>query len=139
MWKMSALHYFVNKMLAEWHDERTSAGVCLYGKPMRSFCCKKYWLKNDIIAARIRYIVALKADMFESDGEFIPPPEAPVFEPTWEEFKDPLAYLGKIRPIAEKSGICKIRPPPVSPIQIFMLEISYDHFKVSFCMFNAIL
>uniref|UniRef100_A0A3Q3JXQ1 [histone H3]-trimethyl-L-lysine(4) demethylase n=1 Tax=Monopterus albus TaxID=43700 RepID=A0A3Q3JXQ1_MONAL len=44
--------------------------------------------------------------------EFVPPPECPVFEPSWEEFQDPLAYIAKIRPIAEKSGICKIRPPP---------------------------
>ncbi|CAJ1084669.1 lysine-specific demethylase 5C isoform X3 [Xyrichtys novacula] len=43
--------------------------------------------------------------------EFLPPPECPVFEPTWEEFRDPLGYIAKIRPIAEKSGICKIRPP----------------------------
>ncbi|KAG9335296.1 hypothetical protein JZ751_005400 [Albula glossodonta] len=47
------------------------------------------------------------------DGEeFVPPPECPVFEPTWEEFEDALGYIAKIRPIAEKSGICKIRPPP---------------------------
>lgn len=50
----------------------------------------------------------------EAGDEFIPPPECPVFEPSWEEFADPLGYIAKIRPIAEKSGICKIRPPPVS-------------------------
>lgn len=45
---------------------------------------------------------------------FVPPPEAPVFEPTEEEFQDPLAFIAKIRPYVEKTGICKIRPPPVS-------------------------
>uniref|UniRef100_A0A8B9LS47 [histone H3]-trimethyl-L-lysine(4) demethylase n=1 Tax=Astyanax mexicanus TaxID=7994 RepID=A0A8B9LS47_ASTMX len=44
-------------------------------------------------------------------AEFVPPPECPVFEPSWEDFSDPLGYISKIRPIAEKSGICKIRPP----------------------------
>uniref|UniRef100_A0AAR2K9Q5 [histone H3]-trimethyl-L-lysine(4) demethylase n=1 Tax=Pygocentrus nattereri TaxID=42514 RepID=A0AAR2K9Q5_PYGNA len=48
----------------------------------------------------------------EGGDEFVPPPECPVFEPSWEEFADPLGYIAKIRPIAEKSGICKIRPPP---------------------------
>nr|XP_034996255.1 lysine-specific demethylase 5C isoform X4 [Zootoca vivipara] len=43
--------------------------------------------------------------------DFLPPPECPVFEPSWAEFSDPLGYIAKIRPIAEKSGICKIRPP----------------------------
>ncbi|XP_058808329.1 lysine-specific demethylase 5 isoform X2 [Phymastichus coffea] len=48
----------------------------------------------------------------DQDFEFVSPPEAPVFEPTTEEFLDPLGYIAKIRPIAEKSGICKIKPPP---------------------------
>ncbi|XP_018431943.1 PREDICTED: lysine-specific demethylase 5A [Nanorana parkeri] len=46
-----------------------------------------------------------------SYNEFVPPPECPVFEPTWEEFSDPLSFIGRIRPIAERTGICKIRPP----------------------------
>lgn len=54
-------------------------------------------------------------------NEFIPPPECPVFEPSWEEFSDPFAYINKIRPIAEKTGICKIRPPQVSSFFRFNL------------------
>ena len=46
--------------------------------------------------------------------DFIAPPEAPVFQPTREEFGDPIAYLTKIRPMVVNTGICKIRPPPVS-------------------------
>lgn len=46
--------------------------------------------------------------------QFKVPPEAPVFEPSEEDFKNPLIYINKIRPIAEKYGICKIRPPAVS-------------------------
>jgi len=53
-------------------------------------------------------------DIYYGQGEFVPPPEAPVFEPTWDEFKDPIAYIEKIREVAEKTGICKIKPPPVS-------------------------
>ncbi len=47
------------------------------------------------------------------------PGEAPVFVPTIEEFKNPLTYINKIRPIAEKYGICKIRPPSVSRLIFF--------------------
>ncbi|XP_060039513.1 lysine-specific demethylase 5C isoform X4 [Erinaceus europaeus] len=49
--------------------------------------------------------------MEPGSDDFLPPPECPVFEPSWAEFQDPLGYIAKIRPIAEKSGICKIRPP----------------------------
>ncbi|XP_051172019.1 lysine-specific demethylase lid isoform X2 [Leptopilina boulardi] len=62
-----------------------------------------------------RFGTYLRKDMSErsdSDFQFTSPPEAPVFEPTAEEFLDPLGYIAKIRPIAEKSGICKIKPPP---------------------------
>ncbi|XP_042396116.1 lysine-specific demethylase JMJ703-like [Zingiber officinale] len=37
--------------------------------------------------------------------------EAPVYYPSEEEFKDSLDYIAKIRPIAEKYGICRIVPP----------------------------
>ena len=46
--------------------------------------------------------------------DFITPPEAPVFQPSAEEFRDPIAYITKIRPVVVNTGICKIRPPPVS-------------------------
>lgn len=49
----------------------------------------------------------------DSDGRFTfhVPNEAPVFSPNNEEFQDPLLYINKIRPYAEKFGICKIKPP----------------------------
>lgn len=46
--------------------------------------------------------------------EFGTVPEAPTFTPTEEEFRDPLAFISKLRPIGEKYGIVKVRPPEVS-------------------------
>ncbi|ESQ36018.1 hypothetical protein EUTSA_v10006592mg [Eutrema salsugineum] len=38
--------------------------------------------------------------------------DAPIFYPSEEEFEDTLNYIAKIRPKAEKYGICRIVPPP---------------------------
>ncbi|PNH00533.1 Lysine-specific demethylase 5D, partial [Tetrabaena socialis] len=48
-------------------------------------------------------------------------PAAPVFYPTPEEFADPLSYIAKIRPEAEKHGICRIVPPAACWDPPFML------------------
>lgn len=62
----------------------------------------------------------------EETFEFKPPPEAPVFYPTEEEFQDPLEYINNIRKIAANSGICKIKPPPVSSSNISRYLYKYE-------------
>ena len=59
-----------------------------------------------------------------SEFKFKVPPEAPVFEPSEEDFEDPLRYIDRIRPIAEQCGICKIKPPAVS-IHILFLYFQF--------------
>ena len=64
-------------------------------------------------------------------SSFVPPPECLVFEPTDEEFQDPLAYIAKIRPEASKYGICKIKPPAVCKISFFSQsteQVCHDYF-----------
>lgn len=46
-------------------------------------------------------------------SENIPPlPDGPVFYATQQDFeKSPIDFINKIRPLAQKYGICKIVPP----------------------------
>lgn len=71
----------------------------------------------------------------EEPFQFEIPPEAPVFYPNEEEFQDPLAYIAKIRPIAENTGICKIKPPAVSTFTsfLFYLIVQAIQIFISYC------
>jgi hypothetical protein len=73
-------------------------------------------------------------DKYE-EFEFEVPEEAPVFIPTEEEFKNPLGYIQKIRPLAEKYGLCKIKPPAVRLINIFFLFL-HIHSLLPFPFFS---
>uniref|UniRef100_A0A7S4IRS9 JmjC domain-containing protein n=1 Tax=Odontella aurita TaxID=265563 RepID=A0A7S4IRS9_9STRA len=53
-----------------------------------------------------------RLDRFRPRDHLCTVPAGPTFYPTVEEFEgNPLHYIEKIRPIAEKYGICKIVPP----------------------------
>jgi hypothetical protein len=47
--------------------------------------------------------------------------EAPVFHPTEKEFQDPLEYIDRIRPVAEKFGLCRVVPPPNFKVSVKQL------------------
>lgn len=52
-----------------------------------------------------------RSDSPGCDDQLFNFPYAPTFEPTAEEFRDPTAYISKIRHSAERFGVCKIKPP----------------------------
>ena len=60
-------------------------------------------------------------------------PKGPTFFPTEEEFEgNPLHYISKIRPIAEKYGICKIVPPKKWDPPFSKFGVVIVHFVIQF-------
>ncbi|URE27971.1 JmjC domain, hydroxylase [Musa troglodytarum] len=59
----------------------------------------------------LRHALGGAASSSSSSSSATVVPQAPVFYPTEEEFADPLAFIFKIRPLAEPFGICRIVPP----------------------------
>ncbi|GAM83932.1 hypothetical protein ANO11243_019220 [Dothideomycetidae sp. 11243] len=56
-------------------------------------------------------------------------PEAPIYRPTEEEFRDPMEYMHKIAPEGRKYGIIKIVPPD-SWNPTFAIDTTRFHFRV---------
>ena len=58
--------------------------------------------------------------------------EAPTFEPTAEEWMDPLAYIAALPPTAAAAGIIKIRPPRSwSPPCVLNPKVPFVEFRNS--------
>ena len=83
----------------------TSNGVLLIRQP-QSECPSSVTDRYSKMSSSINPLDPLGSSF---DYDFTPPPSCAVFEPTNDEWADALAYLEKIRPEAEKTGICKIR------------------------------
>ncbi|XP_047114096.1 uncharacterized protein LOC124794633 [Schistocerca piceifrons] len=56
-------------------------------------------------------ITPINSSAFPAPGGAAQLVEAPTFRPTEKEFQDPLEFIDKIRPIAEKFGLCRVVPP----------------------------
>jgi hypothetical protein len=53
--------------------------------------------------------------------------EAPIFHPTEKEFQDPLEYIDRIRPVAEKFGLCRVVPPPNFKVYVHNSMMSFSY------------
>lgn len=73
-----------------------------------------YYSTAQVVAAEERYLQqAIQNSKLDKNRGILNVPAAPVFFPTVEDFQgNPLEYVERIRPQAEKYGICKIVPPP---------------------------
>lgn len=99
------------------HSRKDSVGYTASSRSYYDLSSKDPLGNDEIRTATHPHLQMDKCDEFE----FEVPEEAPVFIPTAEEFKNPLLYIQKIRPLAEKFGICKIKPPAVSRIDFLSI------------------
>lgn len=120
MKKLSSLKLFFGRFDQSWIWRRTSQSnnFCDNWELIMDWChslmSPAYCIFNKYrIFNNVEHLWFIIMSVF---AEFVPPPECPVFEPSWEDFSDPLGFINKIRPIAEKTGICKIRPPEVTSL-----------------------
>ena len=60
----------------------------------------------------LHFMQALRKSLIDQKRIINVVPEAPVFHPSVEEFKDVLKYIVSIKMAGEATGIVKIVPPP---------------------------
>ncbi|XP_039309182.1 protein Jumonji isoform X2 [Solenopsis invicta] len=69
----------------------------------------KYKQKGSELSSLSNSTILLSTKTMNNETRVV---EAPTFHPSEKDFQDPLEYIDKIRPIAEKFGICRVVPPP---------------------------
>ncbi len=81
-------------------------------KPVHSFSAGTYSLEEEKLIQQA--IENSKMTQLTHGGRDLHIPHGPTFYPTVEEFEgNPLRYISKIKPIAEKYGVCKVSKEPI--------------------------